>query len=159
MSVWATLAGGFVGTLVLTSGMRAASRFRLTRMDLPFLLGTWVTADRARAKAIGYAMHLGMGLLFSLVYFAVLSALGQASWWIGALLGLVHGMFAGGALVSLLLPAVHPRLADETTAADTGGAMLEPPGFMLMNYGTRTPLVGVALHVLYGAIIGAFAGA
>ncbi len=159
MTVWATLAGGFVGTLVLTTGMRAASELKLTRIDLPFLLGTWVTADRHRAKAVGYAMHLAMGLIFALAYHAVFTAIGHASWWLGALLGLVHGMFAGGALVSVILPAVHPRLAATATAADSGGAMLEPPGFMLMNYGTRTPLVGMAMHVVYGAIIGVFAAA
>lgn len=46
MSIWAVLAGGFVGTLVLTTVLRTASELHLTRMDLPFLLGTVVTADR-----------------------------------------------------------------------------------------------------------------
>jgi hypothetical protein len=40
VSASGAIAGGFVGTLVLTSGLRAASELRLTRMDLPFLLGT-----------------------------------------------------------------------------------------------------------------------
>lgn len=45
------LAGGFVGTVVLTSGLRAGSELRLTRIDLPFLLGTALFSDRIRAKA------------------------------------------------------------------------------------------------------------
>ena len=40
MTIWGALAGGFVGTLVLTSGMRFATELRMTRIDLPFLLGT-----------------------------------------------------------------------------------------------------------------------
>ena len=43
MSVVEALAGGFAGTLVLTSALRAASELRLTRMDLPFLLSTVLT--------------------------------------------------------------------------------------------------------------------
>ena len=42
MSFWGAIVGGFVGTLVLTTGLRAGSEFGLTRMDLPFLLGTAV---------------------------------------------------------------------------------------------------------------------
>ena len=51
MSVWGALAGGFVGTLVLTTALRAANELGFTRVDLPFLLGTAVTGDRGRAKA------------------------------------------------------------------------------------------------------------
>ena len=42
MSVCA-LAGGFIGTLVLTTALRSANELGLTRIDLPFLLGTAVT--------------------------------------------------------------------------------------------------------------------
>ena len=78
MSFWGTLAGGFVGTLVLTTLLRAASELRLTRIDLPFLLGTIVTADRLRAKAIGYLFHFFFGFLFALGYYAVFRGVGRA---------------------------------------------------------------------------------
>ena len=81
------LAGGFIGTLVLTTGLRAATEFRLTRIDLPFLLGTVFTADRARARALGYVLHFLFGLLFACVYYLVFAALDRPSWWLGALLG------------------------------------------------------------------------
>ena len=68
MSVWGALAGGFIGTLVLTTALRSANELGLTRIDLPFLLGTAVTQDRARAKALGYLMHLAAGELFALAY-------------------------------------------------------------------------------------------
>lgn len=35
--------------------------------------------------------------------------------------------------------------------------LLEPPGFMLSNYGRHTALVTLLGHVAYGAIVGAFA--
>lgn len=155
MSVSAAVAGGFVGTLVLTTVLRAASEFRLTRIDLPFLLGTALTSDRTRAKAIGYGLHFGFGLVFALAYYAVFLALGRSGWLLGALLGLVHAFFAGSALVNVLLPMVHPRMGTTWTAA-VSSPLLEPPGFMLLNYGRQTPVVTVLAHVAYGAIVGGF---
>ena len=155
MTIWGALAGGFVGTVVLTSVLRAASEMRLTRMDLPFLLGTAISADRARAKAVGYALHFVFGLGFALIYFAIFQAIDEASWWLGALFGAAHAVFAGSALVNLLLPTVHPRMGTSVTAADAS-PVLEPPGFLLRNYGISTPVVTLIAHVAYGAIVGEF---
>jgi hypothetical protein len=155
VSAGGTAAGAFVGTLVLTTVLRTASEFQLTRMDLPFLLGTAVTGDRARAKAIGYLMHFVNGELFAFVYYAVFLAIGHAGWWLGALFGLMHGIFAGTALVNVLLPLVHPRMGSPVTSAPKT-ALLEPPGFLMLNYGPSTPLVTVLAHVAFGAIVGGF---
>jgi hypothetical protein len=76
MTIWGALAGGFVGTLVLTTLLRAGSELRLTRIDLPFLLGTAFTDNRARAKAIGDLLHFVNGLAFALLYYAIFRAIG-----------------------------------------------------------------------------------
>jgi hypothetical protein len=156
MSVWGALAGGAVGTLLLTTALRAASEFGLTRIDLPFLLGTAVTDDRARAKAIGYGLHFVAGLAFALLYYAIFVAIDEGGWWLGAVFGVGHGLFAGTALVNVLLPLVHRRMGTAYTAASST-PLLEPPGFMLMNYGRRTPMITIAAHAAYGAIVGGFA--
>lgn len=155
MTIWGALAGGFVGTLVLTSALRLATELRLTRIDLPFLLGTAFTGDRLRARALGYGLHFVAGLAFATIYWAVFRAIGESSWWLGAAFGFIHAVFAGTALVNILLPFVHPRLATTFSAADAT-PQLEPPGFLLLNYGISTPLVMIAVHLLYGAIIGEF---
>lgn len=155
MSIWGALAGGFAGTLVLTTVLRAASERNLTRMDLPFLLGTAFTGDRIRAKALGYALHFVAGQLFALLYYAIFVAIDESGWWLGALFGLFHGVFAGTALVNILLPTVHPRMGTGFAAAPSV-AFLEPPGFMMRNYGLRTPLVSLPAHVAYGTIVGGF---
>ena len=155
MSFWGALAGGLVGTVVLTSGLRAASELGLTRMDLPFLLGTAVTANRVRAKAVGYGMHVAFGLVFAVGYWLILSAIDESGWLAGALLGLLHGVFAATALVNVLLPLVHPRMATPLTAAGQT-PLLEAPGFLMLNYGRATPAVTLAGHVAYGAIVGGF---
>jgi hypothetical protein len=158
VSLQGALAGGFIGTLVLTTGLRAATELRLTRIDLPFLLGTVFTADRTRARALGYALHFFFGLLFAGVYYLIFDAVDQAGWWLGALFGVVHALFAGTALVGVLLPVVHPRMGTLFSAADSA-PLLEPPGFLLRNYGTRTPTVMLMTHIIYGAIVGAAAAA
>jgi hypothetical protein len=158
MTIWGAVAGGFVGTLVLTTALRAATELRLTRIDLPFLLGTALTEDRIRARALGYALHFFFGLAFAAVYYAIFAAIDEAGWWVGAALGLVHGVFAGTALVNVLLPLAHPRMG--TTFTDASSApLLEPPGFLLLNYGASTPLVMIAVHVVYGAVVGTLTAA
>ena len=153
--IWGALAGGFAGTLVLTTTLRAASELHLTRMDIPFLLGTVVTENRVRAKAIGYGLHFVFGFVFALGYWAVFTAIDESGWWIGAIFGLGHGLFGATALVNVLLPLVHPRMATPLTAAGST-PLLEPPGFLMLNYGRTTPVVTLVAHVAYGAIVGGF---
>ena len=156
MSFWGAMAGGFIGTLVLTTLLRAASELRLTRIDLPFLLGTVVTTDRLRAKALGYLFHFFFGFFFALGYYALFRALGRAGWSLGLAFGLVHGVFTGSALVNVLLPVVHPRMGTPLSSIESE-ALLEPPGFMMLNYGRGSPLASLVAHVAYGALVGGFA--
>jgi hypothetical protein len=150
------LAGGLVGTIVLTTGSLLAQQLGWTRMDLPLLLGTIFSAERGRATAVGYAIHFANGLVFALAYGLVFEATGRAGWLFGLLLGAAHGVFAGGALLNVLLPVVHPRMGYRWTDARSA-PVLEPPGFLLSNYGRATLLATFALHLAYGAIVGAFA--
>ena len=156
MTLWGALAGGFVGTIVLTSGLRVAQELGWTRMDIPLLLGTVFTDDRDRATVIGVVVHFLNGLLFALGYYAIFRAVDQAGWAFGAALGVVHAALAGGVLVTLLLPAVHPRMGTPWSDAEEM-PLLEPPGFLLVNYGRRTALWTLLGHVVYGAIVGGFA--
>ena len=156
MTLWGALAGGFVGTVVLTSGLRVAQELGWTRMDIPLLLGTVFTDDRDRATVIGVAVHFLNGLLFALGYYAIFTAVDQAGWLFDAALGVVHAALAGGVLVTLLLPAVHPRMGTPWSDAEET-PLLEPPGFLLVNYGRRTALWTLLGHVVFGAIVGGFA--
>jgi hypothetical protein len=124
-------------------------------MNLPFLLGTAFTADRTRAKALGYGLHFIAGIVFALGYYAIFLAINQSGWWLGSIFGLVHGLFAATALVNVLLPLVHPRMGTPSTGANSA-AMLEPPGFLMLNYGQQTPLVNVLAHIAHGTIVGGF---
>lgn len=117
------------------------------------LLGTMVTSDRDRAKVLGIAMHVLNGWLFSAVYVAAFHAWSGPTWWRGALIGLVHGAFV---LVVLMpaLPGMHPRMASETAGPSVGRG-LEPPGFLALHYGVRTPVSVMIAHVVFGVIFAA----
>ena len=154
MNVGSWLLWGFVGTVVLTTVMAASQGLRLTRMNLPYMLGTMFTPSRDRAKLIGFAVHVVNGWLFSLLYVAAFEAWGRATAWRGAAVGLVHAAFV--LTVGMrIVPGLHPRMASEEQGP-TVTRQLEPPGFLALNYGVRTPVTALAAHLLFGAILGAF---
>jgi hypothetical protein len=147
------VAGGFLGTLALSTVVKAASEMGFTRMDLPLLLGTAVTENRRTARAIGYVFHLILGVLFAMAYGGFFAIVGHGSWRLGALLGALHAIFTSTVLVNVLLPIVHPRMATPDTAANEI-ALIEPPGFLMLNYGRSTFVVTLLAHIVYGAIVG-----
>ena len=147
--IGSAIAGGFVGTLLMTTIMRGASEFGLTRIDLALLLGTTVTDNRRKARAVGYVFHFLIGLGFALAYGGFFAIVGRSGWLLGALLGALQAIFTGTVLVNVLLPVVHPRIGTPETAANEI-ALLEPPGFLMLNYGRRSFLVVLAAHIVYG---------
>jgi hypothetical protein len=77
-----------------------------------------------------------------------------AAWWLGLGIGLVHGLFVLLAIMPML-PGLHPRMASEQRGPEPT-RQLEPPGFLALNYGRRTPLSVILAHLVYGTILGAF---
>ena len=136
------------------TGLRVGAYDRVASLliALLVLLGTLVTDDPDRAHVAGFFLHLGFGQLFALGYAAVFALLGEATWWLGAGLGLLHGFVALTILVPLL-PGVHPRMASDRAGPRTAAA-LEPPGLLALNYGVQTPAVTIAAHILFGAALG-----
>jgi hypothetical protein len=145
---------GFVATVLLSTVMAGSQGLGYTRMSIPFLLGTMVTPDRDRAMFVGVLLHLVNGWAFAMVYALAFESWHQATWWLGAAIGLVHGLFVLTVLMPIV-PAMHPRMVSEYFGP-TPNRRLQPPGFLALNYGRRTPIVALATHLLYGAILGAF---
>lgn len=154
MNVAGALFWGFVATVVLTTILSAGDGLGLSRMSIPFLLGTMLTPDRDRAPLVGFAVHLVDGWLFAFLYAFAFESWREATWWIGAISGLVHAVVV--LVIGMpLLPAVHPRMASEHRGPEPTRA-LEPPGFLALNYGRSTPAITVLAHVVYGVILGGF---
>lgn len=154
MNVSGWLLWGFVATVVLTTLLSASQGLRLTRINLPFLLGTFLTPDRDAARLWGFGVHLLNGWAFSLVYVLALQSWGAASWWRGAAIGVVHAAFVLTAGMRIL-PGLHPRMASEQHGP-AAARQLEPPGFLALHYGLQTPASILLAHVIFGAILGAF---
>ncbi|HJP65202.1 MAG TPA: hypothetical protein VKA30_02735 [Actinomycetota bacterium] len=149
---WATF--GFVATVVLTAIMAGSQLLGYSRMDLPLMLGTIFVEDPDRAHAVGFFIHLINGQVFALVYAGAFALLGTASWWLGALFGLVHGL-AALLIIVPFLPGVHPRMASARSGPGLT-AVLEPPGPLGLNYGAQTPIYTLLAHAAYGALLGGF---
>lgn len=152
MNWWSWLLWGFASTLVLTVMMSGSQRAGLTRMSIPYLLGTMVTPDRDRAKLWGFGIHLMNGWAFALLYIAVFHALGTVQWWLGALMGLLHAAVVLTVLMPMM-PAVHPRMPREAHGPSVT-RQLEPPGFAGLHYGIQTPLIVVLAHIVFGTMLG-----
>src|SRR6266498_6136118 len=78
---------GFASTVVLTSILAGSQGLGMTRMNIPYLLGTMITPNRDRAKFIGFFLHFANGWIFSLIYVAAFQVFHTASWWLGAGIG------------------------------------------------------------------------
>lgn len=143
---------GFVATVFLTTLMAAGQGLGLSRMSIPFMLGTVFTADRDRAMVIGFGAHFINGWLFAFFYAVIFEDLGLAGWILGGGIGLAQGLTVL-ILLMPILPFLHPRMASEHRGPEPTRA-LEPPGFMALNYGRQTPGITLLAHVVYGAILG-----
>ena len=154
MHVGEMLLWGLLATGLLTTLLRAGQALHLTRMDPTLLLGTMVTPDRDWAKFIGFLIHFFNGWWIALLYMLFFHAFGIATWWLGALMGIAHTAF--------ILIAVFPSLNRGDTRMESDGSgprqscLLEPPGFLALNYGYRTPLAVLIAHIAYGMVLGAF---
>jgi hypothetical protein len=143
---------GLVATGLLTAVMITAQLAGLTRLDLPLVLGTMLTEDPDQARFCGFLLHLAIGQCFAAGYAAVFALLDEATWWLGALLGLLHVAVALLVLVPVFA-GVHPRMATHR-AGPASTALLEPPGLLGLNYGAETPAVTVVAHLAYGVALG-----
>jgi hypothetical protein len=146
------LLSGFLATLALSTWLSGSQGLGFTRLNIPFLLGTFVTSDRQKAKLYGFAVHLVNGWFFSILYVLIFQDRHLATWWFGMLLGIAHAALVLTVGMSLL-PTVHPRMASEQQGPTTT-RKLEPPGFLALNYGFRTPVSVTLAHAAFGAILG-----
>jgi uncharacterized membrane protein YagU involved in acid resistance len=147
------LLSGFAATLVLSALLALSQGLGLTRMNVPYLLGTVVTHDRDKARLYGFFVHMLNGMAFSIIYVLIFETTRNTSWWLGMTIGLVQALFVL-TIVTMLLPTLHPRMANERQGP-TARRQLEPPGFMALNYGYQTPVSVFLSHGAFGIIIAA----
>jgi hypothetical protein len=134
-----TLLAGVAGTIAM---MAARKALRSTVMsNRTQLMGPLAATLRSQdSQRVGTRGQFASGTLLAHAYVVTFRSMGLCRRWTSGLaLGLVHGALAG------LGSAVYPRESEE---------MPEPAAFML-NRGAADAVVFVALHGLFGAVVGA----
>src|SRR5438270_7033474 len=106
------LLSGRRATLALPMVLSLSQGIGLTRMNIPYLLGTMLTPDRQRAKLYGFLIHIVNGCLFSILYVLIFESRHLATWWFGMLIGVAQAIFVLTAGMTLM-PSIHPRMASE----------------------------------------------
>ncbi len=154
MDIGSVILWGFVASIVVTSIMEGAQGLGISRISLPLMLGTFFSPNRNLCTVMGFFIHLLIGWTLSIIYAAAFESWGAANLWLGMLIGLVHGSFTIVVMIPAM-PYIHPRMATEYEEP-TPTRMLEPPGFLALNYGRQTPIVTMIAHLAFGAILGGF---
>jgi hypothetical protein len=144
---------GLIATAAMSGVQFGAQRLGYSRLSLVFLIGTMFTGERKAANVAGMVFYLLGGWLFAFVYYFIFVTMGRSGWVLGALVGLAHALVLLVALLPLL-PYMHPRMASEYDGPSYR-RRLQPPGFLALNYGYRTPLATLVAQAIYGAILGA----
>lgn len=147
MGIW-----GLAATVTMTGVLQAANGLGLSRLSIPFLVGTIFTGNRRKASVIGFAFYMLGGWAFALLYFLFFASIHIFTWWLGAVVGFLHGLFLLVAALPLM-PFVHPRMASSYDSP-VARPQLEPPGFLGLHYGRGTPASILVAQVLYGATLG-----
>jgi hypothetical protein len=154
MNIGNILLWGFAATLILTTIMSTSKPLGVSRMDLPFILGTLFTPNRNKAPLYGFFTHLCIGWLFAFIYAMAFKSANIYTWWFGLAIGFVHGAFVLSAGLQII-GVFHPRMA-QPYQGPTPTRQLEPPGFFALNYGKGTPIVTMLAHLVYGGVLGTF---
>lgn len=143
---------GAVATAVMTGIMQGAQGIGLSRLSIPFMVGTMLSGNRRIATVTGFVLYTLGGWIFAFLYFLVLTRLGLLAWWAGGLLGFLHAAVLLVAVLPLF-PLIHPRMASDFDAP-VARPVLEPPGFLGLNYGRGTPVSLLLAQCVYGLLIG-----
>ncbi len=143
---------GVVAAGVMTLLLWLARVAGITKLNLAMSLGTVTSATLGASPGAWFQGMLAMltvGGIFALVYAWIFEAWShhEARAWLGAIIGAGHSI-VGGALLGWMMPPLHPG------PPPSGDALLADPGFMGMHYGMAAAVVFIALHIVYGAIIG-----
>ena len=171
MSIPVEVLAGLIGGGAMLVALYAARMMmpEKMRMDLLEMLGTMFVPAGSLAYGIGLLIHAMMSIAFAVVYGAVLEGVGATSLasgtGIGLAIGLVHAFIAGALLA--VVPMMRPRMRTqqfETAFAHLGGSsasdvMIEAPGAYASNYPAATTWGFLALHLMFGALVGLTYGA
>jgi len=86
---------GLIAAFVMNLFMRLVGRSFDRRADMVRALGSFFTGKLENAAPLGTAIHGGAGILFGMIYFAIMQAMGALAFPYSIFLGLGFGFFHG----------------------------------------------------------------
>lgn len=115
------------------------------KANMEALMGTMVyQKPGGTAWVVGFVMHMMLSILIALIYMVGFEKVThKANALIGAAFAIPHAIIGG--LVIGLLGAVHPLIP----------AMMPNPGPYMINMGAIYVVAMFAVHMMYGATVGA----
>jgi hypothetical protein len=137
---------GVLGGVAMSIGL-AVGRMMGMPANLELMLGTMMLPPGSGAWIAGFMMHLLISGGIALIYaWAFEHITHRASASIGAAFAIVHAVIGG--LFMGMMPLMHPLIPEQMPA----------PGAFMSNIGTMGIVAEFALHILYGAVVGAVYG-
>lgn len=132
------LVGGLLGA-VAASALEIGARVAGVPIDFDLWLGRWFTADAEMALTLGVALQIALFTGVAVLYASGFERIARrGGWMVGLAFSLLHAAIAV-ALVAMLAP---------------GAVGAEAPGSFPTVFSLSTTGVFVAMHVLYGIIVG-----
>jgi hypothetical protein len=143
------LIAGTVGTGALTLVLALAPLWGSPVLNFPLWDGTFFTLNLTWAVIVGYGVHFGIGILLALLFQRSIGPrLAGEAWLKGAVFGMA---------VWLVLMVVGFPLFDLLDPLTLNG-LLPSPGFFALGLGVSAPVMLLAAHLIYGAVVGTLAG-
>ncbi len=141
MNILNAVIAGLVSTVVFTMILMMAPKMGMPKMDIVSLLGSMFGKPN---QALGWMMHLMMGVIFALIYaFLWSNGIGAATWTSGLVFGAVHWLIAG--VVMGMIPMMH--------AGIKSGAVQAPGLWMTNNGGAMAFMGGLVGHMIFGIVV------
>jgi hypothetical protein len=121
--------------------MAIAPMMGMPKMDIVDLLSTMFGKPN---KAMGWMMHLMMGVVFALIYAFLWSlGIGSAGWLSGLIFGAAHWLVVG--LMMAMIPIMHVGIKNGD---------VEAPGLWMTNQGGILSFVGGMMgHMIFGLVV------
>ena len=142
MNILNAVIAGVVASIVFSFILAMAPKMGIPKMDIVDLLGSMFSARTN--QALGWTMHLMMGIVFALIYALLWSSGISAATWVGGLIfGAVQWLVVG--MVMGMMPMMHVGIKSGAVKA---------PGLWMTNEGGRMAFMGGLIgHMIFGIVI------
>lgn len=141
---------GLAGALAMSASM-AVLRVAGVHTDLEGILGSLVLPNAGAGRwLVGFLVHLALGAVVACLYAACFEfAVQRAGKWVGAGIGLSHGLLAG--LCMSGIAEMNPLIVSVHSSTGAFFQNISPAV-------VAGPMLFMLLHVLFGVVVGAVYG-